>query len=104
MTQASSPTKKFGQKILNLAIETTTNSSGAIFNTFEALEPHELEMIRDELVHNGIPPFAVGPLHKLMSSRGDGAVTNLLNQDRSPQLHRVAGHAGPWFRAICELW
>ena len=73
-----------------------------IFNTFEALEPHELEMIRDELVHNSIPPFAVGPLHKLMSSNGDGAETSLLNQDRG--CIEVAGHAGPWFRAICELW
>ena len=77
------PSKEIGQKILNLAIETTTNSSSAIFNTFEALEPDELEMIRDQLVHNGgIPAFAVGPLHKLMSSKGDGAETSLLNQDR----------------------
>nr|CAB3452456.1 unnamed protein product [Digitaria exilis] len=36
------PNKEIGQKILNLATETTTNSSGAILNTFEALEPHEL--------------------------------------------------------------
>ena len=72
--------------IKELATETTTNSSGAILNTFEALEPRELEMIRDELAPKGIPPFAVGPLHKLA---GDGAAsaaettTSLLEQDRS---------------------
>ncbi|GJN25028.1 hypothetical protein PR202_gb12810 [Eleusine coracana subsp. coracana] len=43
------PNKEIGQKILNLATETTTNSSGAIINTFEDLESHELEMIRFEL-------------------------------------------------------
>jgi hypothetical protein len=76
------PNEEIGKKILNLATETTANSSGAIFNTFEALESHELEMIRDELAHNGIPPFAVGPLHKLTRSNGNGAETSLLNQDR----------------------
>ncbi|XP_062186876.1 UDP-glycosyltransferase 76C2-like isoform X2 [Phragmites australis] len=74
------PNKEIGQKILNLATETTTNSSGAILNTFEALEARELEMIQDELADR-IPAFAVGPLHKLTSV--DGAQTSLLNQDRS---------------------
>ena len=42
-------------------------------------------MIRDKLAPKGIPPFAVGPLHKLA---GDGAAaaettTILLEQDRS---------------------
>ncbi|RCV10201.1 hypothetical protein SETIT_2G093300v2 [Setaria italica] len=76
------PIKEIGQKILNLATETTTNSNGAILNTFEALEPHELGMIGDDLAPKGIPPFAVGPLHKLIASN-DGAETSLLNQDRS---------------------
>nr|CAB3456161.1 unnamed protein product [Digitaria exilis] len=76
------PNKAIGQKILNLATETTTNSSGAILNTFEDLEPDELTAIRDELGHKGIPPFAVGPLHKLIASN-DGGDTSLLNQDRS---------------------
>ena len=99
------PNKEIGQKILNLAVEATTKSSGAIFNTFEALEPDELEMIRDQLVHNGgIPPFAVGPLHKLKSSNGNGAETSLLNQDCGCIEWLDSGYAGPWFRAICELW
>ncbi|CAL5076274.1 unnamed protein product [Urochloa decumbens] len=76
------PNKEIGQKILNLATETTTNSSGAILNTFEDLEPHELRMIRDELAPKGIPPFAIGPLHKLIAST-DGGDTSLLDQDRS---------------------
>ncbi|CAN6180414.1 unnamed protein product [Urochloa humidicola] len=76
------PNKEIGQKILNLATQTTTNSSGAILNTFEDLEPYELGMIRDELAPKGIPPFAVGPLHKLVTST-DGGDTSLLSQDRS---------------------
>ncbi|CAN6180429.1 unnamed protein product [Urochloa humidicola] len=76
------PNKEIGQKILNLATKTTTNSSGAILNTFEDLEPYELRMIRDELAPKGIPPFAVGPLHKLVTST-DGGDTSLLSQDRS---------------------
>ncbi|KAL6639587.1 hypothetical protein ACP70R_023317 [Stipagrostis hirtigluma subsp. patula] len=74
------PNKQIGQMILNLATETTTNSSGAILNTFEALETYELEMIRCELAKN-IPAFAVGPLHKLTSN--DGTETSLLDQDRA---------------------
>ncbi|CAN6213619.1 unnamed protein product [Urochloa humidicola] len=68
------PNKEIGQKILNLATQTTTNSSGAILNTFEDLEPYELRMIQDELAPKG------------------------------PQLHRVAGHASARLRAVCELW
>ncbi|CAL5089554.1 unnamed protein product [Urochloa decumbens] len=75
------PNKEIGQMILNLATETTTNSSGAILNTFEDLEPHELRMIREELAPKGIPPFAVGPLHKLVAST-NGGDTSLLDQDR----------------------
>ncbi|KAJ1288705.1 hypothetical protein BS78_02G108700 [Paspalum vaginatum] len=84
------PNKEIGQKILDLATETTTNSSAAILNTFEALEPHELETIRDELVPRGIPAFAVGPLHKLATSSSSSSTggasageTSLLSADRS---------------------
>ena len=70
------PSKEIGQKILDLATETTTSSSGAILNTSKALEPHELKMIRDELAPKGIPPFAVGPLHKLADATGE--TTSLL--------------------------
>ena len=69
------PSKEIGQKILDLATETTTSSSGAILNTSEALEPHEL-------APKGIPPFAVGPLHKLAAGDGAGETTSLLEQDR----------------------
>ncbi|WVZ62528.1 hypothetical protein U9M48_012267 [Paspalum notatum var. saurae] len=82
------PSKEMGQRILDLATGTTTNSSGAILNTFEALEPQELETIRDELAPRGIPAFAVGPLHKLAtasssSAAGAGETTSLLSADRS---------------------
>lgn len=78
------PNKEIVQKILDRATESTTNSSGAILNTFEDLESRELEMIRDELADRGIPPFAVGPLHKLTAApSNDGAdETSLLSQDR----------------------
>ena len=75
------PNKEILMKILNLANETTASSSGAIINTFEALEPHELKMIQDELADKGIPVFAIGPLHKLSST--DSAGTSILNQDCS---------------------
>ncbi|KAL6897254.1 hypothetical protein ACP4OV_006950 [Aristida adscensionis] len=74
------PSKEIGPKILKLATETTTNSMGAILNTFDALEAYELGMIRDELPES-IPAFAVGPLHKLSSC--NSAETSLLNHDRS---------------------
>lgn len=76
------PNKEILMKILNLANETTASSSGAIINTFEALEPHELKMIRDELADKGIPVFAIGPLHKL-SPADSAAAASILNQDRS---------------------
>ncbi|OEL21390.1 UDP-glycosyltransferase 76C2 [Dichanthelium oligosanthes] len=76
------PNKDFWLKLLNLANETTSRSSGAIINTFEALEAHELEMIRDELADKRIPIFAIGPLHKLASTDGVGS-TSLLHQDRT---------------------
>ncbi|KAF8690545.1 hypothetical protein HU200_040907 [Digitaria exilis] len=73
------PNKEIGLKLLNLASETTASSSGAIFNTFGALEAQELEIIRNELAAKRIPIFAIGPLHKLTSIDGKG--TSLLNQD-----------------------
>uniref|UniRef100_A0A0E0E9H6 UDP-glycosyltransferases domain-containing protein n=1 Tax=Oryza meridionalis TaxID=40149 RepID=A0A0E0E9H6_9ORYZ len=77
------PSKYFNEemanKILALSTETTTNSSGTVVNTFEALETPELRSVRDELGAT-IPVFAIGPLHKL-SSNGDRS--SLLDQDRS---------------------
>jgi hypothetical protein len=54
------PSKELGLKLLNLTNETTARSSGAIINSFQALEPHEAEVIRSELAYRGIPIFAVG--------------------------------------------
>uniref|UniRef100_J3MJP0 UDP-glycosyltransferases domain-containing protein n=2 Tax=Oryza brachyantha TaxID=4533 RepID=J3MJP0_ORYBR len=71
--------EEMGNKILALSTETTTNSSGAVVNTFEALETPELQSVRDELGAT-IPVFAIGPLHKL-SNNGDRS--SLLEQDRS---------------------
>ncbi|CAN6203493.1 unnamed protein product [Urochloa humidicola] len=73
------PDKEIGLKLLNLAAETTSRSSGAIINTFEALEAQELETIRGKLAEKGIPIFTIGPLHKLTSI--DSVGTSLLNQD-----------------------
>ncbi|CAL5076275.1 unnamed protein product [Urochloa decumbens] len=57
--------------------ETVTNSSGVVINTFEALEPTELEKLRGEL---HLPFFlTAGPLHKL-SSKNSGS--SLLHQDK----------------------
>uniref|UniRef100_A0A0E0Q624 UDP-glycosyltransferases domain-containing protein n=1 Tax=Oryza rufipogon TaxID=4529 RepID=A0A0E0Q624_ORYRU len=77
------PSKYFNEemanKILALSTETTTNSSGTVVNTFEALETPELRSVRDELGAT-IPVFAIGPLHKLTSN---GDRSSLLDQDRS---------------------
>ncbi|CAL5089586.1 unnamed protein product [Urochloa decumbens] len=73
------PSKEIGLKLLNLANETTARSSGAIINTFEALEAQELETVRGELAEKGIPIFPIGPLHKLTSV--DSVGTSLLKQD-----------------------
>ncbi|CAN6180396.1 unnamed protein product [Urochloa humidicola] len=75
------PNKQIGLKLLNLANETTARSSGAIINTFEALEAQELETIRGELAEKGIPIFPIGPLYKLTSI--DSVGTSLLNQDNT---------------------
>jgi hypothetical protein len=76
------PSKEIGLKLLNLANETATNSCGAIINTFQALESHELAAVRDELLADKVvPTFAIGPLHKIAST--DNVGTSLRNQDRS---------------------
>uniref|UniRef100_A0A0D9WX48 UDP-glycosyltransferases domain-containing protein n=2 Tax=Leersia perrieri TaxID=77586 RepID=A0A0D9WX48_9ORYZ len=72
--------EEMGNKILALSTETTTNSSGAVVNTFEALETPELHSVRDELGAD-IPVFAIGPLHKLTNNNSDRS--SLLEQDRS---------------------
>ncbi|KAL6897256.1 hypothetical protein ACP4OV_006952 [Aristida adscensionis] len=72
------PNKESVQKMMDIGIQSTANSSGVIINTFEALEAHELEMIREEL---GIAAFAIGPLHKLSSK--DIVETSLLEEDHS---------------------
>ncbi|CAN6165514.1 unnamed protein product [Urochloa humidicola] len=75
------PNQEVVQKTMNLWNQTKMNS-GTIINTFEALEGHELEMIKGELTTNGIPVFAIGPLHKL-SATTDGTMTSLLEEDSS---------------------
>ncbi|KAM3036604.1 hypothetical protein ACUV84_030340 [Puccinellia chinampoensis] len=77
------PNKEMAIKLLDLAVETTTNSSGIIINTFEALEAAELEALRDELAADGIRVFDIGPLHKLSNVGGGGATSSLVEQDRS---------------------
>ncbi|KAF7014582.1 unnamed protein product [Triticum aestivum] len=74
------PNQETARKILDMATEPTTGSSGIVINTFEALETPELEAIRDELAASGISVFAIGPLHKLSTIGGAGS---LLEQDRS---------------------
>uniref|UniRef100_M8ARX2 Cytokinin-N-glucosyltransferase 2 n=1 Tax=Aegilops tauschii TaxID=37682 RepID=M8ARX2_AEGTA len=66
------PNQETARKILDMATEPTTGSSGIVINTFEALETPELEAIRDELAASGISVFAIGPLHKLSTIGGAG--------------------------------
>ncbi|TVU39930.1 hypothetical protein EJB05_13374, partial [Eragrostis curvula] len=80
------PNKEIGQKILDLATQTTTNSSGAIINTFEALEAHELEMIGHELQTIGIPAFA-GVLERGMIER---AIRKLMEEDEGAKVRERA--------------
>ncbi|CAN6203488.1 unnamed protein product [Urochloa humidicola] len=69
------------REVIARITETVRNSSGVVINTFEALEPTELEKLRGELGHL---PFllAAGPLHKLSSSKKTTG-SSLLDQDRS---------------------
>ncbi|CAL5079414.1 unnamed protein product [Urochloa decumbens] len=62
--------------LLARAIEAVNNSSGLVINTFDALEPAELEKIRKEFCVPVV--LAPGPLHKL-SSKSTGS--SLLNED-----------------------
>nr|TKW31293.1 hypothetical protein SEVIR_2G096000v2 [Setaria viridis] len=69
-------TKKKMRNLLVRAIEAVNDSSGLVINTLDALEPAELERIREEL---HIPMvLAPGPLHKL-SSKSTGS--SLLDED-----------------------
>ncbi|CAL5089552.1 unnamed protein product [Urochloa decumbens] len=64
-------------KVIARINETLRNSSGVVTNTFEALEPAELEKLRGEL---NLPfLLAAGPLHKLSSKKTTGS--SLLDQD-----------------------
>ncbi|PUZ69045.1 hypothetical protein GQ55_2G077300 [Panicum hallii var. hallii] len=64
------------RNLLARAMEAVNNSSGLVINTFDALEPAELERIRDEL---RIPMvLAPGPLHKLSSKN---TASSLLDED-----------------------
>ena len=67
------------EKLRNLlarAMEAVNSSSGLVINTFDALEPAELERIRSEL---RIPTvLAPGPLHKLSSKN---TASSLLDED-----------------------
>uniref|UniRef100_J3MJN9 Glycosyltransferase n=1 Tax=Oryza brachyantha TaxID=4533 RepID=J3MJN9_ORYBR len=64
-------------KILARIAETVRNSKGVVINTFEELEPIELEQLCGELTNNGAATMlAVGPLHKL-SSINTGSSLNL---------------------------
>lgn len=74
------PNQAIVQKIFTLWNQTKINS-GIIINTFDALEAHELHIIRDELTISGVAPFVVGPLHKL--SCINGSKTTLFEEDRS---------------------
>ncbi|TKW31294.1 hypothetical protein SEVIR_2G096100v4 [Setaria viridis] len=66
------------REVIARITETVRNCSGLIINTFEALEPDELQKLRGEL---DLPLLlAAGPLHKL-SSKTTGS--SLLDQDYS---------------------
>jgi hypothetical protein len=56
------PDKDLGLKLLNLANETAASSRGAIVNTFEALEAHELAAVRDELAADNVRIYGFDPI------------------------------------------
>ncbi|KAG2641031.1 hypothetical protein PVAP13_2KG142900 [Panicum virgatum] len=71
------PLRKKMRNLLARAMEAVNNSSGLVINTFDALEPAELERIRSEL---RIPTvLAPGPLHKLSSKNTSSS--SLLDKD-----------------------
>ncbi|OEL21397.1 DIMBOA UDP-glucosyltransferase BX8 [Dichanthelium oligosanthes] len=57
-------------------VTAAATSSGLILNTFDALEPAELALLRQELAT--VPVFDIGPLHKLSPA----ASNSVLQQDR----------------------
>ncbi|XP_074578867.1 LOW QUALITY PROTEIN: DIMBOA UDP-glucosyltransferase BX8-like [Curcuma longa] len=63
-------------RMLEQVVGAARTSSGIIFNTFDAVEAAELELLRRRL--DGVPVFAVGPL----SAVTGGAQCSLLAQDR----------------------
>ncbi|KAJ1288708.1 hypothetical protein BS78_02G109000 [Paspalum vaginatum] len=67
------------RRVLARATETVRSCSGLVINTIEALEPDEMQRIRDELADLPVV-LAAGPLHKL-SSNSSGS--SLLDQDYS---------------------
>ncbi|KAK1608237.1 hypothetical protein QYE76_031910 [Lolium multiflorum] len=75
---SSSSNHEMMRKVLARATEAAMNSKALVINTFDALEPAELDRIRREL--DGAVVLAVGPLHKL-STRSTGS--SLLREDRS---------------------
>lgn len=62
--------------MLEQVVGAARTSSGIIFNTFDAVEAAELELLRRRL--DGVPVFAVGPLCAVTG----GAQCSLLAQDR----------------------
>ncbi|KAL6592951.1 hypothetical protein ACP70R_049247 [Stipagrostis hirtigluma subsp. patula] len=62
--------------LLGNIVAAARQSSGLIFNTFDAVEASEVEKIRDDMA---VPVFAVGPLNKLSPS----VRSSVLPQDRS---------------------
>nr|AXL95246.1 UDP-glycosyltransferase [Andrographis paniculata] len=63
-------------ELISTVVTETKKSSGLIFNTFQELEPPDLNELRRQF---RMPVFAVGPFHKRFSA----AETSLRKQDRS---------------------
>ncbi|XP_052160783.1 DIMBOA UDP-glucosyltransferase BX9-like [Oryza glaberrima] len=70
-------------EVLARIAETVRNSNGVVINTFEELEPMELERVHGELGDDSVATvLATGPLHRL-SSMNTGSNTFNLRQDQS---------------------
>ncbi|EAZ03338.1 hypothetical protein OsI_25480 [Oryza sativa Indica Group] len=71
----SNANQELVRKVLGWIAETARNSNGVVINTFDELEPAELERIRRELDGDGVAiVLAVGPLHKLSPMNAGGSL------------------------------
>ncbi|KAF0900073.1 hypothetical protein E2562_026809 [Oryza meyeriana var. granulata] len=80
---SSNANQEMVREVLAKLTETVRNSKAVVINTFDELEPAELERIRHELSDDDVAiVFAAGPLHKLIPYMNVGS-SLILRPDRS---------------------